>query len=154
MCAILSKIVQIPNFMKILIYIITFLFATSCHSQEKNTLQATQDDALTIGTTGGMNGGCKFLEQPVYYVNENYIIYQDCNTRKILYADISSFEIVKYYGQYGIALDKNGVYVQGNFVATDTTGFTFLGINEKDLLWKTLQDAQPIVVSEATVDEL
>ena len=24
----------------------------------------------------------------------------------------------------------------------------------KDLLWKTLQDAQPIVVSEATVDEL
>ena len=123
--------------MKKLIYIVTSIFTISCHSQEKNTPQAIQDDALTISTTGGMNGGCKFLEQPVYYVNENYIIYQDCNTRKILYADISSFEIVKYYGQYGIALDKNGVYVQGNFVATDTTGFTFLGIDEKDLLWKT-----------------
>lgn len=123
--------------MKILIYIITFLFATSCHSQEKNTPQAMQDDTLTISTTDGMNGGCKFLEQPIYYVNENYIVYQDCNTRKVLYADIPSFEIVKYYGQYGLALDKNGVYIQGNFVATDTTGFIFLGINEKDLLWKT-----------------
>ena len=123
--------------MKKLIYIVTSIFTISCHSQEKNTPQAIQDDALTISTTGGMNGGCKFLEQPIYYVNENYIIYQDCNTQKLLNADIPSFKPVKYYDQYGLALDKNGVYVQGNFVATDTTGFTFLGINEKDLLWKT-----------------
>jgi hypothetical protein len=123
--------------MKILIYLTTFLLAKSCHSQEKHAPQAIQDDALTITTTGGMNGGCKFLEQPIYYVNENYIVYQDCNTRKIHYADIPSFEAVKYYREYGLAMDKNGVYVQGNFVATDTTGFTFLAINEKDLLWKT-----------------
>lgn len=114
------------------------MFATSCHSQEKDkTIQATQNDNLDIWTSSGMNGGCMFLERPIYYINENYVVYQDCNTRKILYADISTFEMVKYYGKYGLALDKNGVYIKGNFVATDTTGFTFLGNNEKDLLWKT-----------------
>ena len=114
------------------------MFATSCHSQEKDkTIQATQNDNLDIWTSSGMNGGCMFLERPIYYINENYVVYQNCNTRKILYADISTFEMVKYYGEYGLALDKNGVYIKGNFVATDTTGFTFLGNNEKDLLWKT-----------------
>lgn len=124
--------------MKILFYIITFLFATSCQSQEKDkTLQATQNDDLAIWTSSGMNGGCMFLERPIYYINEDYVVYQDCNTRKIIYADIPTFEMVKYYGEYGLALDKNGVYIKGNFVATDTTGFAFLGNNEKDLLWKT-----------------
>ena len=100
MCAILSKIVQIPNFMKILIYIITFLFATSCHSQEKNTLQATQDDALTIGTTGGMNGGCKFLEQPVYYVNENGVFGRKAGTKEgFAYSDaMKTFGTGKIWG--------------------------------------------------------
>lgn len=124
--------------MKKLIYIFALLFVISCYSQEKDkTSYATQNDNLDIWTSSGMNGGCIFLERPIYYINENYVVYQDCNTRKILYADIPTFEMVKYYGKYGLALDKNGVYIKGNFVATDTTGFTFLGNNEKDLLWKT-----------------
>ena len=124
--------------MKILIYLTTLLFATSCYSQEKNkTSKAIQNDSLGIWTSKGMNGGCMFLESPIYYVNKNYVIYQDCKIQKIIYADIPTFELVKNYGEYGLALDKNGVYVKGNFVATDTTGFTVLGNNEKDLLWKT-----------------
>lgn len=124
--------------MKNLLYIFTLLFFTSCHSQEKDKpTQATQSDNLAIWTSSGMNEDCMFLERPVYYINENYVVYQDCNTRKILYADIPTFEMVKYYTEYGLALDKNGVYIKGDFVATDTTGFTFLGNNEKDLLWKT-----------------
>lgn len=124
--------------MKKIIILLFSLFVISCHSQTSVTIvQAIQNDSLPIVTTGGMNGGCLFLERPLYYINEKYVIYQDCQTRKILYADVSTFKIVKYYGQYGLALDKNGIYVKGNFVATDTTGFTFLGINNKDLLWKT-----------------
>lgn len=124
--------------MKILIYTITFLLATSCYAQEKDqATQATQNDNLDIWTSSGMNGGCMFFELPVYYVNKNYVVYQGCTTRKILYADIPTFKMVNHYGEYGLALDKNGVYIKGNFVATDTTGFVFLGNNEKDFLWKT-----------------
>ncbi len=125
--------------MKKLFHLISILFLiTSCHSQQEHSVKnAIQDDSLTLLTTEGINGGCLFLERPIYYINENYVVYQDCKIRKILYADASTFKRIGFTNVDGLALDKNGVYINGNFVATDTTGFTFLGNNGKDLLWKT-----------------
>lgn len=122
--------------MKIVICILSLLLAYSCHSQEGRVSQAQQNDDLAIWTSGAMPGGCTYLEYPLYYVNKRYVVYQDCKTRKILYADLPTFKTVTYYGAHGIALDKNGIYIKGNLVATDTTGFTFLGMQEKDILWK------------------
>lgn len=125
--------------MKKLFYFISFSFLiTSCHSQQEHSVKnATQDDSLTLLTTEGINGGCLFLERPIYYINENYVVYQDCKIRKILYADVSTFTRIGFINEEGLALDKNGVYINGNFVATDTAGFSFLGRNGKDILWKT-----------------
>lgn len=125
--------------MKIIACFATLFFAASCHSQENLVSQAKQNDDLAIWTSGGMVGGCTYLEHPVYYINERYVVYQDCKTRKILQADIPTFKPAKYGSEYGIALDKNGVYIKGDLVATDTAGFTVLGVDEKDILWKTGQ---------------
>ena len=125
--------------MKKLFHLISILFLiTSCHSQQEHSVKnAIQDDSLTLLTTEGMNGDCLFLERPIYYINENYVVYQDCKIRKILYADVSTLKRIGFINVEGLALDKNGVYINGNFVATDTAGFTFLENNGKDLLWKT-----------------
>lgn len=125
--------------MKKLFHLISILFLiTSCHSQQEHSVKnAIQDDSLTLLTTEGMNGDCLFLERPIYYINENYEVYQDCKIRKILYADVSTFKRIGFINVEGLALDKNGVYINGNFVATDTAEFTFLGNNGKDILWKT-----------------
>ena len=77
---------------------------------------------------------CAFIDSPTFLINDNFIIYEDCNTRTYLDADVKSFRLPKYYNNF--AFDKNGVYVKGKFVQTDTTGFTYLGGREI-LLWKT-----------------
>ena len=124
--------------MKNLFSVILALVVVSCHSQgnDMEFNAAVRDDSLQITTTGGMNGGCTYLEQPVYYLNTNYAVYQDCRKRIVFYPDVASFKIVKFNDQ-GFALDKNGVYIKGNFVAVDTTGFTFLGSDGKAIIWKT-----------------
>lgn len=124
-------------YMKTIIHILLTLFVAFCYSQEKDHLtnSAIRNDSLIIGTSNGVRGDCQFLEQPVYYINKNYVIYQDCNTRKIVYPHNETFKEIRF--RRGIAIDKNGVYVKGNFIATDTTGFTLLG-NDKEgaTLWK------------------
>lgn len=124
--------------MKNLFLVILALVVASCHSQGKDREfnAAIRNDSLTITTTGGMNGGCTYLEQPVYYFNPDYAVYQDCNKRIVFYPDVATFKIVKF-NENGFALDKNGVYIKGNFVAVDTTGFTFLGTDGKVTMWKT-----------------
>lgn len=123
--------------MKTIIHISLTLFVAFCYSQEKDHLtnSAIRNDSLIIGTSNGVRGDCQFLEQPVYYINKNYVIYQDCNTRKILYPNIATFEQIHF--RNWLALDKNGVYIKGNFIAVDTIGFTFLG-NDKQgaTLWR------------------
>lgn len=124
--------------MKKIILLFISLHFVSCHSQgiDGAFSSAIQNDSLTIMSTGGMNGGCTYLEHPAYFINSHYAVYQDCKSRVIFYPDIATFKIAKY-NEYGFALDKNGVYIKGDFVAVDTTGFTFLGANGGAALWKT-----------------
>lgn len=124
--------------MKNLLFVIIAFIFNSCHSQRNDLVlnSAIRNDSLTITTTSGMNGGCIYLEHPVYYINSNYVVYQDCITRTVIYPDVSTFKIVQPT-EFGFALDKNGVYLKGKFVSTDTTGFTFLGTNGTNALWKT-----------------
>ena len=94
------------------------------------------DSTLTIGSRN-------FLS-PLYIVNKKCVIYQkDYNTRIDLNADLGSFRFPKHHG-YNFALDKNGVYFKGEFVATDTTGFEIVGTmkyqdykKEQATFWKT-----------------
>jgi hypothetical protein len=83
---------------------------------------------------------------PLYFKNKSYIIFQkNASERKILKdADVESFAFPKYNDNGLFALDKNGVYYNGDFIATDTTGFKILAeirnteyLARPDLVWKT-----------------
>lgn len=83
---------------------------------------------------------------PLYIKNKNYIIFQkNASERKILKdADVQSFTFPRYNDNGLFALDKNGVYYNGDFIATDTTGFKILAeirnteyLSRPDLVWKT-----------------
>jgi len=52
------------------------------------------------------------------------MIYQACDTAVTFYPDRKTFQIKDK--DYGFAVDKNGVYYQGQFVKVDTTGFEVL----------------------------
>ena len=72
------------------------------------------------------NTRCKYSEGLIY--NKDYMIYQACDTAVTFYPDRKTFQI-KYRG-YGFAVDKNGVYYQGQFIKVDTTGFKILASRE------------------------
>ena len=72
------------------------------------------------------NTRCKYSEGFIY--NKNYMIYQACDTAVTFYPDRETFQI-KYRG-YGFAVDKKGVYYQGQFVKVDTTGLRVLASRE------------------------
>ena len=72
------------------------------------------------------NTRCKYDEGVIY--NKDYMIYQACDTAFTFHPDRETFQI-KYRG-YGFAVDKNGVYYQGQFIKVDTTGFKILASRE------------------------
>jgi len=69
---------------------------------------------------------CKYNEGFIY--NKDYMIYQACDTAVTFYPDRKTFQIKDK--DYGFAVDKNGVYYQGQFVKVDTTGFEVLASRE------------------------
>ena len=60
-----------------------------------------------------------------YIINQDYVIYQEKNTRKIIKPDMASFALLDVSG---FAKDKNGIYYQGDFIKMDTTGFRVVGV--------------------------
>jgi hypothetical protein len=90
-----------------------------------------------IDNTLTLPSDAKF-DAPRYIINCNYVVFQENeNIRKILNADIASFSFPSI-GDRGIrfALDRNGVYFNGIFIETDTTGFRIVG-RMTDIIWKT-----------------
>ena len=59
-----------------------------------------------------------------YIINQDYVIYQEENTRKIIKPDMASFAILGS----GLAKDKNGIYYQGDLIKIDTTGFRVVDV--------------------------
>lgn len=97
------------------------------------------DSTLTIYANAGFGA-------PIYIKNKNYIVFQKNASERIILknANIESFTFPKYNYENLFALDKNGVYYNGDFIATDTTGFKFVAqiINtdakaDIDVVWKT-----------------
>nr|WP_314561907.1 DKNYY domain-containing protein [uncultured Capnocytophaga sp.] len=93
------------------------------------------------------NSGCRYVEG--YILNKDYLVYQTCDTRKVLKADMSSFQIQR---EESFAIDKNGIYYQGVFFPIDTAGFKIVGIKERprgegdiykgnEYLWRTNKKA-------------
>ena len=61
-----------------------------------------------------------------YIINQDYVIYQEKDTRKIIKPDMASFAILDVL--LGLAKDKNGIYYRGDLIKIDTTGFRVVGV--------------------------
>ena len=98
-----------------------------------------------------------------YIINQDYVIYQEENTRKIIKPDMASFAIL----ESGLAKDKNGIYYQGDLIKIDTTGFGVVGVIShydkqsdyywKEPIWRTYKQAfrgtKPIAISDPATFE-
>ena len=97
-----------------------------------------------------------------YIINQDYVIYQEKNTRKIIKPDMASFAILGS----GLAKDKNGIYYQGDFIKIDTTGFRVVGVIShhdkpsdywEEPIWRTHKKAfrgtKPINISDPATFE-
>ncbi|HEX7869509.1 MAG TPA: DKNYY domain-containing protein [Chryseobacterium sp.] len=93
------------------------------------------DSTLSFSSLSNNNISFTF---PTYIINDNYVIFQkDAKNRKILSTDLKSFKRPKTYESSIFALDKTGVFVNGNYVKTDTTGFVSFGKTlDGSWIWK------------------
>ena len=99
-----------------------------------------------------------------YIINQDYVIYQGKNTRKIIKPDMASFARLDVSR---LAKDKNGIYYQGDFIKIDTTGFSVVGVIShydkqsdyywKEPIWRTYKQAfrgtKPIAISDPATFE-
>ena len=98
-----------------------------------------------------------------YIINQDYVIYQEENTRKIIKPDMASFVPLNVSG---FAKDKNGIYYQGDFIKIDTTGFRVVGVIShhdkpsdywEEPIWRTHKKAfrgtKPIAISDPATFE-
>ena len=106
-----------------------------------------------------------------YIINQDYVIYQEKNTRKIIKPDMASFAILNVSGSAAdiiliFAKDKNGIYYQGDFIKIDTTGFRVVGVIShhdkpsdywEEPIWRTHKKAfrgtKPINISDPATFE-
>ena len=98
-----------------------------------------------------------------YIINQDYVIYQEKDTRKIIKPDMASFVPLNVSG---FAKDKNGIYYQGDFIKIDTTGFRVVGVIShydkqsdywEEPIWRTHKKAfrgtKPIAISDPATFE-
>ena len=104
-----------------------------------------------------------------YIINQDYVIYQEKDTRKIIKPDMASFAILNVSGLASdiiliFAKDKNGIYYQGDFIKIDTTGFRVVDVirdkqsdYREELIWRTYKQAfrgtKPINISDPATFE-
>jgi len=107
-----------------------------------------------------------------YIINQDYVIYQEKDTRKIIKPDMASFAILNVSGLADdiiliFAKDKNGIYYQGDFIKIDTTGFRVVGVIShydkqsdyywEEPIWRTHKQAfrgtKPIAISDPATFE-
>ena len=100
-----------------------------------------------------------------YIINQDYVIYQEKNARKIIKPDMVSFARLDDGSIF--AKDKNGIYYQGDLIKIDTTGFGVVGVIShydkqsdyywKEPIWRTYKQAfrgtKPIAISDPATFE-
>ena len=99
-----------------------------------------------------------------YIINQDYVIYQEKDTRKIIKPDMASFARLDVSG---LAKDKNGIYYQGDLIKIDITGFRVVGVishydKQSDYYWeepiwrtykKAFRGTKPIAISDPATFE-
>lgn len=129
--------------MKLLISFLFFCFMQNLSAQAKDlkVTDATKADSLTVKKN--WNVRYKYVEGFIF--NKDYVTFQTRDSLFVQCPDMLTFRVKDY--DYGMAIDKNGIYYQNNFFPIDTNGFKIIGsdliIDKKEIvpIWRTLQKA-------------
>ena len=127
-------------------YLILFLFLCfmqnlSAQAEDLKVTDATKADSLTVKKN--WNVRYKYVEGFIF--NKDYVTFQTRDSLFVQCPDMLTFRVKDY--DYGMAIDKNGIYYQNNFFPIDTNGFKIIGsdliIDKKEIvpIWRTLQKA-------------
>jgi len=114
-------------FMKYVLYgilILTIMQYSTAQYRKIQLTDAKQVEHLKIEER--WNTRCKYDEGFIY--NKDYMIYQACDAAVTFRPDRETFQIKDR--DCGFAVDKNGVYYQGQFIKVDTTRFKILASRE------------------------
>ena len=112
--------------MKYVLYGILVLTIMQHSTAQYRKIQLTDAKQVEHLKLESRSARCKYNEGFIY--NKDYMIYQACDAAVTFRPDRETFQI-KYRG-YGFAVDKKGVYYQGQFVKVDTTGLRVLASRE------------------------
>lgn len=122
-------------------FIAVLAFGTFCFGQNgQNPPELTVVDPEISNDLKVPVSRCKYVEQARYYLNENSVVYEDCNTRKYIPVKGAGLIEPKYSANGFFMLDKSGVYYRGDYVKVDTTGFKMIGLagdpQNREFVWK------------------
>ena len=124
-------------------YILLFCFQfIAAQTESLKITDATKVDSLTVKKN--WNVRYKYVEGFIF--NKDYVIFQNSDSLFVLHPDMLTFKVKDY--DYGMAIDKNGIYYQNNFFPIDTNGFKIIGSDliidkKKEIvpIWRTSQKA-------------
>lgn len=118
--------------MRYFLFLLSFVFSIKTYAQKTDSIK---DLAI--------NPALLVEEKPklasyTYLINEHFIVFQkDRRTRKVIKADTKSFTLSRNRDGSSMAKNKDGVFVNGNFVKTDTLGYQYLGLTNDGTFWRT-----------------
>ena len=113
----------------------------SAQAEDLKVTDATKAYSLTVKKN--WNVRYKYVEGFIF--NKDYVIFQTKDSLFVQCPDMLTFRVKDY--DYGMAIDKNGIYYQNNFFPIDTNGFKIIGsdliIDKKEIvpIWRTFQKA-------------
>ncbi|WP_347216729.1 DKNYY domain-containing protein [Chryseobacterium sp.] len=112
--------------MKYILFLFPFIFSAKIHAQTR------------ILKNPVVNTGLFVFEEPnlkfdTYLVNKDYVIFQGENgIRKVTEADTQSFSFNHELGR-----NKDGIFIKGDFVKTDTLGYKNMWSADDEYFWRT-----------------
>ena len=145
-----------------LLLTLLFLCSFSNLSAQTEVLEVTDATKVDNLSVERFMSPCRYDD--TYIINEKYVVYQSCTSRKQFTPDMATFRVIKDH----FSADKNGIYYEGELVKIDTTGFKIIAAKEikrfkgwlggiEKYYWRTNKQAffgtKPIAISDpATFD--
>ncbi|MGE8553846.1 MAG: DKNYY domain-containing protein [Chryseobacterium jejuense] len=118
--------------MRCFLLLFSFVFSVKTYAQKIDSIQdPVVNPALQVQDNPE-------LDLYTYLVNDHTIVYQGSRrARKVIKTDASSFSFSKISDQRGMGRNKDGIFVNGDFVKTDTLGYQYLGLTNDGVFWRT-----------------
>ena len=107
-----------------LLLTLLFLCSFSNLSAQTEVLEVTDATKVDNLSVERFMSPCRYDD--TYIINEKYVVYQSCTSRKQFTPDMATFRVIKDH----FSADKNGIYYEGELVKIDTTGFKIIAAKE------------------------